>query len=329
MSTPAVTVLMTVYNARAYLDVGIRSILGQTFRDLEFLIIDDGSTDGGEEILKAWAGKDSRIRLILNPVNQGQTVCLNQGITEARAPWIARQDADDLPHPQRLELQMAELHRRPELVILGTNGWLITEDGTFCGLINAPCGEESVRWFTLYDNPFIHASVCFRRDAALAVGKYDPHFRITQDYDLWLKLLKTGPGDNLPQRLISYRVVDSSLSHQKAEATASEAMEANRRAFVQWGLESHATRSNLALVSQLRDGFVPGKRAEFWALHRELEKTRPAPACDRAEARCLLHWKAAGKLGASAAMAQEMSASLRAQPDLFFSLLRDRMMGPR
>ncbi len=158
---------------------------------------------------------------------------------------------------------------------------------------------------------------------------YDPHFRITQDYDLWLKLLQAGPGDNLPQRLISYRVVQSSLSHQKAEATAAEAMEATRRAFAQWGLESHATRRNLALVSQLRDGFAPGKRSEFWALYRELDRARPAPAGERAEADCLLHWKAAGTLGATPAMAQEMAASLRAQPDLFFSLLRDRMMGPR
>jgi glycosyltransferase involved in cell wall biosynthesis len=122
MNDPLVTVLMTVYNAGRYLDAAIASIAAQTFRDWEFVIVDDASTDGSPEVAEAWAKRDSRIRVIRNAVNKGQTPCLNQGLREARGRWIARQDADDLSLPERLERQLAAADG---FALLGTNGWII------------------------------------------------------------------------------------------------------------------------------------------------------------------------------------------------------------
>ncbi|HRJ74253.1 MAG TPA: glycosyltransferase, partial [Terrimicrobiaceae bacterium] len=222
MNSPSVTVLMTVFNARPYLSASVRSILDQSFRDLEFLIIDDGSTDGSTDELRAWAQRDPRVRVIANTRNSGQTPCLNQGIAEARGVWIARQDADDISHPERLMKQMQALRERPALALLGCNGWLADASGRFQGLINAPCGESSVRWTAIFSNPFLHTAVCFRTADARQLGGYDPAFRIAQDYDLWLRIGAAAPGDNLPERLVTYRVHAQSLSNAARDATRRE-----------------------------------------------------------------------------------------------------------
>ena len=104
MSEPAVTVLMTVYNGGIFLGPSIRSILGQSFADFEFLIVDDCSTDGSAEVAES-ASQDPRIKVIRNAQNRGQTACLNLGLGLACGRWIARHDADDLAHPDRLVLQ--------------------------------------------------------------------------------------------------------------------------------------------------------------------------------------------------------------------------------
>ncbi len=137
-ATPSISVLTTVYNAGRFFDASIRSILNQTFRDFEFLIVDDASTDGSAGVAGEWARKDSRIRVIRNEANKGQTPCLNQGLALARGRWIARQDADDLSHPLRLTRQFEHVTLKPGTVLLGTNGRIIDEGDRLVGLLDAP-----------------------------------------------------------------------------------------------------------------------------------------------------------------------------------------------
>lgn len=335
MSTPALTVLMTVYNAEAYLESSIRSILTQTFRNFEFLIIDDGSTDCSVAVLERWALRDDRIRLILNGSNQGQTPCLNQGMAAARAPWIARQDADDLSDPRRLELQMAAISVRPGLGLLGTNGWLMGEHGSFQGLINAPAGGVGIELSALFYNPFLHSSVCFRRETALAVGGYDTALRIAQDYDFWIRILAISSGDNLPERLLTYRVHPGSLSNEGRETTRREAEASCRRAFRQWKLGQFEQEANLRLIGDFREGNPRLDRAAFWDLYRRVTETflkhegltGREPALR--QARALIHWKIAGSLGRSLAALKETSAALASAPELISRLLAGRILGPQ
>ena len=190
MSEPVVSVLMTVFNAGRFFDPSIRSILNQTFRNFEFLIVDDASTDGSAEVAEAWAGKDPRIRVIRNADNKGQTTCLNQGLQLARGRWIARQDADDLAHPSRLAKQHQFTTIRPEIVLLGSNGRIIDEHDRLAGLLDAPLSQQAITWTSPFLNPFMHTSVMFRTDVIRdQFGGYNEAYRIAQDYELWTRVI--------------------------------------------------------------------------------------------------------------------------------------------
>ncbi len=250
----SVTVLMTVHNAAPFLGQSIRSILAQTHRDLECLIIDDGSTDDSPAIAQSF--DDPRIRFVKNPQNTGQTACLNQGLDLATGDFIARQDADDLSQPRRLELQLAAFNRDPQLVLLGTQGWIINAAGHGRGGFNLPLRPESIRWSRFFANPFIHTSVMFRRGPE----RYDPAFRICQDYDLWMRLLRTGPGMNLRDRLVVYRVHAASLSRTGAQTVREEV----RRILAR---EPGFTPADIELLA---GDLAPAEIPAFLALRRRL-----------------------------------------------------------
>lgn len=212
-AVPRVTVLMASYNAGRFLDAAIRSVVEQTFRDWEFLIVDDASGDGSREMAAQWAERDARIRLITNLKNKGQTLCLNQGLREARGEWVARQDADDLSHPLRLARQFEWVTCHPETALLGTAGRMIDATDRLRGLLDVPATHRAIQKAALFLNPFLHTSVFFRtRIIRDEFGGYDPAYRISQDYDLWARVIARHPAANLQNRLVCYRHLDQSLS---------------------------------------------------------------------------------------------------------------------
>src|SRR5204863_1400712 len=117
--TPQVSVVMPVHNALPYLDAAVESILGQSFEDFEFVILDDASTDGSTEQLREWASKDSRIRLIEVSSNLGPAASSDRVARAARASIVARMDADDISYPERLADQLAVLQRHPDVGVVG------------------------------------------------------------------------------------------------------------------------------------------------------------------------------------------------------------------
>ena len=271
MNAPTVSVLMTVYNAEPYLEASLASIAGQSFADCELVVVDDASTDGSLRILEDWSQRDSRIKVIPNQQNKGQTPCLNQGLRLCRGAWIARQDADDLSHPSRLERQLEYLQRHPGTVLLGTQGVLINEYSRRIGLLDVPCNAAAILWSAPFLNPFLHTSVIFRRDIVMGeFGGYDEGFRIAQDYDLWMRLAAMYPTANLEARLVSYRHLGSSLSKIGSstafeEASRISAREAGRVFSRSWNSEEQA------LVAAFRRGLRAGEVAAFHALRRRLE----------------------------------------------------------
>jgi len=220
MPTPAVTVLMPVYNADRFVAETVETILAQTFNDFEFLIIDDGSTDRSLEILQSYANRDPRIRLISRP-NTGYVVALNEGLELARGEFVARIDADDLADPRRLEFQVARMRQEPELVALGSNALAIDEDGLPLGDYSVPLTHEEIEASHLQGSSAIHhPAVMLRPGAVKQVGGYRKHLMPCEDFDLWLRLGEVGRLANLPEKLLTKRLfagsaVASSLEKQE------------------------------------------------------------------------------------------------------------------
>jgi glycosyltransferase involved in cell wall biosynthesis len=213
--TPAVTVLMAVYNEAQLLPQAVESILGQTFGDFEFLVVDDGSTDGSWEYLAAL--KDPRVRLLRNPRNFGLTCSLNRGLDAARGRYVARMDGDDVATPDRLAAQAAFLDTRPDVGVVGSARTLIDESGVAVAEGRAAEGDLAIRWKCLLGNPFAHPTVVMRASVLKEHGLRYNEVRRAEDYDLWPRLLARAKGANLPQPLLRYRLRERAAFDRSAQ----------------------------------------------------------------------------------------------------------------
>jgi glycosyltransferase involved in cell wall biosynthesis len=230
---PTVSVLMPVHNAARYLVEAVQSILGQTFTDFEFLIIDDGSTDRSRAILEQYAARDPRIRLTSRP-NTGYAVALNELLRLARGEFLARMDADDVALPERLARQVDYLRAHPDVVCVGTAVCFIDSAGRYLRDAHPGMDHETIQERALAgDCPLNHPSVMMRRAAVEAVGGYHVEFEPAEDLDLWLRLGEVGRLTNLTEPLMNYRQHPGSFSerHQRLqrERSAAAVLEACRR----------------------------------------------------------------------------------------------------
>ena len=188
---PGVTVLMTVYNGRAYLKTAIERVLAQSFRDFEFLIIDDCSSDDSVDIIRSFS--DERIVLYRNKANIGQTKSLNIGLRMARGEFIARMDADDFAYEEWLQEQLSNIRSRgKEYVLCSSRAMIVDTENKVHKILNTPGSFEQIVVTSLWASPVNHVGVLMRRQAVLDQGGYDEDFRIAADYALWSKLLRNG-----------------------------------------------------------------------------------------------------------------------------------------
>lgn len=204
MSVPAVSVVMPMYNAGRFVRAALDSVLAQTMGDFECIVVNDGSTDGCRELVAAAAAKDPRVRLVDNDRNLGLVPTLNRGLGLARAPFVARQDADDVSAPGRLAAQLERMRARPELVALGTCMEVVDEQGRSTGVFDVHGPDVLVRWSMFFHHPFAHPTMLLRTDALRQVGGYSEAFPLAEDFDLWERLSAVGRLGNLPQRLVRY-----------------------------------------------------------------------------------------------------------------------------
>jgi hypothetical protein len=215
---PSISVAMSVYNGERFLAAAIDSVLAQTLGDFEFLIMDDGSTDSSRAIIADYAARDSRICLTAS-ANRGLVVSLNALLAQARAPIVARMDADDICLPQRFARQLAFLSAHPEVGVLGTWTDDIDEHDAPYPLdaIDHPIDHDQFVSAVDRGEPLLcHPSVMFRRDLVLSVGGYHPAFRHCEDLDLWLRLASVTHIANLPERLLRYRHYSAQVSSRHA-----------------------------------------------------------------------------------------------------------------
>jgi glycosyltransferase involved in cell wall biosynthesis len=208
--TPAITVLMPAYNAAPHIAEAINSILHQTFVDFELLIVNDGSTDGTEGIVRSY--EDSRIVLI-NRANGGVAAALNTGLKVARGIYIARFDADDVCYPNRLTDQYNFMQAHPQYHIVGSGADYMDHSGNMI-FTNIPFDLTKKRSHAalLRTCPFIHSSVIYRRKSILEFGGYNENAHTFEDHLLWLQVFKKYRGFNLPQSLMKVRLRPESVT---------------------------------------------------------------------------------------------------------------------
>ena len=222
--TPKLTVAMSVYNNAPYLAEAMDSILRQSFTDFEFLIVNDGSTDGSGAVIDAYALRDPRIRVI-HQDNRGLVVSLNRLFAEASAAWVARMDGDDVALPERLAAQWDFVSANPGHGVVGTFSYLIGPDSQPLGKSGGhkPVTHDDL-CAHLEDGPlFVHASVMIAREAMLGVDGYHPAYKHCEDHDLWLRLAEHTRLANLPEELLAYRVYPEQVSHRHLVEQAANA----------------------------------------------------------------------------------------------------------
>ena len=200
---PTVTVLMPLYNGERYVREAVESILQQTWQDFELLIIDDGSSDKGPDIVSSM--KDERIVLLRNPRNIGVAATLNRGLAIARGRYIARMDADDISLPDRLKKQVQFMDAHPAVGISG--GWVrLFSGGQLPYTCQVPSASEDVAAYMLFENSLWHVTAIMRKnDLNSAPLLYDPFFSRSEDYDLWTRAGKHFSLANIDQVLVRVR----------------------------------------------------------------------------------------------------------------------------
>ena len=209
---PLVTVLMPVYNGKKYLEEVIKSILNQTFRDFEFLIIDDGSTDNSVEIMGLF--NDARIRIERNKTNLGLIKTLNKGFGLSKGKYIARMDCDDISLPKRLSVQVNFMEKHPEIGVCGS--WI-----KVIGLkkfINKYFQKhEELKANLLFSTSFAHPSVIIRKELIDKYNlEYDEQYKHAEDYELWSRMVGHTNMANINKVLFHYRMHPTSISKKNS-----------------------------------------------------------------------------------------------------------------
>ncbi|MGF1603307.1 MAG: glycosyltransferase family 2 protein [Thermosynechococcaceae cyanobacterium] len=202
--TPSVSVIMTVYNGEKYLREAINSIIEQTLTDIELIIVDDGSTDSTPHILKEFCS-DSRINVIIRR-RAGRIPSLNYAWRLARGNYIANLDSDDLSEPTRLEKQFYYLEKHPEVGLLGTACRVFSEENRDETLLHFPESDVQLRKKLVCSNPFVHSSVMIPRKVLEALNGYDEKLKLTEDYELWVRIARHYKLACLPDILASRRL---------------------------------------------------------------------------------------------------------------------------
>lgn len=208
-SQPLISVVLPVRNGEKYLQKAIESVLAQTYKHFELIIINDCSLDNTSTIIKKYKALDKRIRLISLRKHSGEAASRNIGIKSARGEFIASFDADDINSADRLQTELNSFKGDPSLVIVGSSVKLLEENSKVIGKRNYPLTDSEIRRAILFKNPFAHPSVMISRNVLYKSGLYDEKLKAACDYDLWFRVIKFGRAANLKKSLVFYRFHDS------------------------------------------------------------------------------------------------------------------------
>ena len=212
---PFVSVVMTAYNEQQYVAEAVQSILDQTYREFQLIVVDDASQDATPEILQRLARSDSRIEVYRNAENQGIARSANVGLSHAQSSLVARMDSDDVSLPQRLRAQVDTFASRPELVLCGGSTIRVDAARRPRAIGEWPRERDAIRWYAIFRPPVAQSAAMFRYDAKTRDLQYDEALNPADDFGMWSRLLQRGEIEILPTPLIQYREHKRNATHTR------------------------------------------------------------------------------------------------------------------
>jgi glycosyltransferase involved in cell wall biosynthesis len=211
VSTPQVSAIVTAYNSGRFIHRSLRSLQTQTLRDIEIIVVDDGSTDGTAEVIDEYARRDPRVRVFHQP-NSGAPGAGNRALAEARGEFVAILDHDDIALPDRLEKQAAYLSEHPAIGVVGGAIGVMDENERKVRVHRFPTSPTEVRYWLFRQPTINHSSSTVRREVALAVGGYRPNFDVIPDVDLFLRISDRADLATLPDIVVYYRMTPTGIT---------------------------------------------------------------------------------------------------------------------
>lgn len=211
-----VSVILPCYNAERYVESCINSVLNQTYRNLELIIVDDGSTDNTAKIINNF--NDNRIKLYRNKANCGITTSLNKALALSRGIYVARIDADDMMHPERVskQVQFLEDRKNSQIMLVGSHHYVINKDGILVSFKQYPISDQEIRSVYVFQNPFSHPTTMMRAHIVRQIG-YSDQYPHAEDYHLWGQILRQYKVANMPEYLTYYRVHEQNTSKENSK----------------------------------------------------------------------------------------------------------------
>lgn len=221
---PLISVVMPVYNGDAeHLKLSVLSILNQTLSNIEFIVIDDASSEDISKLIDSLCAQDKRITLLRNSKNLGISASLNKGIEASQAQFIARHDADDIAHPHRLSVQYDYLINHQNVCAVFTARNHINNNGEVVGAYDVSVNAEMIRAELIFNCRLCHPTALIRKCSLIQVGLYNTIKDYAEDYDLWTRLAQKYPIEGINQKLLDYRVSGDSVTNTKRQVQLSKA----------------------------------------------------------------------------------------------------------
>jgi glycosyltransferase involved in cell wall biosynthesis len=245
---------MPLYNTESYVGQAIQSLLSQTYRDFELIIVNDASTDTSLEIVKTF--NDTRLRILNNKKNSGIVFSRNKGLREAKGEFIAPFDSDDLAVNDKFEKQIGYLKKHKELGMIGSWARMIDENGLLLkNKWKLSASPEQIPAIMLFRNYFVQSSVVIRREA-VPVGGYSPGFDVVEDYKMWTEVLRICKAWNLPEYLVHYRIHREGATQRDAEGLFKKEAELLKLIYEPLGMKINDSLAKLILLIRNSDAIT-------------------------------------------------------------------------
>lgn len=241
---PRVSIISGCFNNEKYLEEALLSVLNQTYKDFEYVVIDDNSTDSSLHILRKWSERDSRLRIIHNTKNLGLANTLNKAIDLTDSDYVVRFDTDDKMYPHRLDRQLTYMQVE-KIELLGSS--IKSLNTCFTKITHYPKEHDAIKLQLLFQTAFAHPSIIFKRNS-LGSMRYDSTIKYAEDYDLWVRLSETVRMGNIREPLIHYRIHSNQISTKKQEQNLDAGkirLNALHKLEIETSLEERKIHSNL------------------------------------------------------------------------------------
>lgn len=261
-NNPLVSVVMPAYNAAEYVEQAVESILNQTYKRFEFIIIDDASTDSTFNILKDVRAKDKRIILIQNQENLGVTKSLNKGLELARGKYIIRMDADDWSYPERFELQMELMEKNPKVVVCGSYVEICDSKLKTKYVRKYHSNDTNIRKHIFRYSPFAHPATIWKAEV-LKKERYNEIINVSQDYELYFRVGKIGKFMNLNKPLLKLRLHKQSISTTMSNTQSKNTILIRLNAVLMLGYNMSPFDKSYNFLQEIVVGLIPVKLRFF------------------------------------------------------------------